>query len=140
MNYAIGQCLYHVTPSPPGIVVVSVVKKIVEETVAGAETKYIVSLRGTTVPLETLLESGEVYTTSSEVKNILIERITKSIDEMIGAAEIDKLKIVSATLDRVEQQSNVPLVEKMNALHEVPDIPSTITLPDGTIAKVRVKA
>jgi|SRR3990167_2732979 hypothetical protein len=87
MGYVVGQVLYVVPSKQVAIYPMQVIKEVIEKTLNGTETSYV--LRGgsdpkTTVKLEEI--QGEIFDSAETARMTLIDRATKQITRIVEQA------------------------------------------------------
>lgn len=134
MKYNIGQVLYVLLNKETKICPVQVVEEITKKTLDGESTTYIVRFgkKGDAVDLSAL--DGQVFESIDTLRSTLHERITRTVNA-----------VIDGTLKRAQEwyQHYEPVrasLEETPVLHsqfenDLED--AIITLPDGTMAKVR---
>ena len=132
MSYKIGQVLYVLLTRETKICPVQVVEEITKRTLAGETTTYIVKFgkKGETVSLSDL--DGQVFDSVEVLRTTLYERITRSVEN-----------IITNTVKKSQEWYHVDDViqvhrEVESSEVQQPDEDAMITLPDGTVAKIRM--
>jgi hypothetical protein len=132
MSYKIGQVLYVLLNRETKICPVQVVEEITKRTLGGETTTYIVKLgkKGETMSLSDL--DGQVFDSIEVLRMTLYERITRSVEN-----------IITNTVKKSQEWYHVDDVVQVH--HEVEsseaqqlEEDAMITLPDGTVAKIRM--
>lgn len=134
MKYNIGQVLYVLLNKETKICPVQVIEEITKKTLEGESTTYIVRFgkKGDAVDLSAL--DGQVFESIDTLRSTLHERITRTVNA-----------VINGTLRRAQEwyQQHEPLkvpnegVSVHNPQLEDDLDDAIVTLPDGTIAKVR---
>lgn len=142
MNYNIGQILFVVLNNKNQVYPMKVIEVITKRTLQGEDVKYVLQA-GTgskTVMLDQI--DGEFFDSSDKARTILVERATRQIHRLIDSA-IKKA-------DEWYKANNNPA---MQTIDDLPDLDtksthihpqqldndsSTVMLPDGTLAKVKL--
>ncbi len=143
MKYKIGQVLYILLNREMKICPVQVVEEITKRTIDGESTSYIVKTgkNKETVALSDI--GGQVFESMDTLRQTLIERITKSIDSIVAST----LQKADEWYPRhvIQQQEkpreeiyhdNVEVIEPLQESINIED--AIVTLPDGTVAKVKM--
>lgn len=132
MSYKIGQVLYVLLNRETKICPVQVVEEITKRTLTGETTTYIVKLgkKGETVSLSDL--DGQVFDSVEVLRTTLYERITRSVEN-----------IITNTVKKSQEWYRVDDVVQIHHEVESSEAQQTeedamITLPDGTVAKIRM--
>jgi hypothetical protein len=132
MSYKIGQVLYVLLNRETKICPVQVVEEITKRTLGGETTTYIVKLgkKGETMSLSDL--DGQVFDSIEVLRMTLYERITRSVEN-----------IITNTVKKSQEWYNVDDVIQVHREVESSEVlqseeDAMITLPDGTVAKIRM--
>lgn len=132
MSYKIGQVLYVLLNRETKICPVQVVEEITKRTLTGETTTYIVKFgkKGETVSLSDL--DGQVFDSVEVLRTTLYERITRSVEN-----------IITNTVKKSQEWYRVDDVVQIHHEVESSEAQQTeedamITLPDGTVAKIRM--
>ncbi len=143
MKYKIGQVLYILLNREMKICPVQVVEEITKRTINGESTSYIIKTgkNKETVALSDI--GGQVFESIDTLRQTLIERITKSIDSIVEstlqkADEWYPHHVIHQQEKQHEEiyHDNVEVIEPLQGSINVED--AIITLPDGTVAKVKM--
>lgn len=143
MKYVVGQVLYVVFKKDHKVVPVQVIEEITRKTLDGLKVDYTVrvgSSSDTTIELNNLLSEGEIFDTPDHAIEVLTSRAKSSIIKLVNSA-VEKAtawypisnKIESVSLDEDDQIVPLTTLEKNNNEERV-----TVTLPDGTVARVKL--
>ncbi len=166
-TYRVGQVIYVVMSKEMRVIPLQIIKEVIERTIDGDTTEYIVRGRdeASTMPVSQI--EGEVFETSDKARKALIERATTSVHRLVdkamenakawfaAAAEPDMPKARPAKKptkspvppptaidedDPVQQLRRELLQERDGG--DVPDesVGELMTLPDGTTARVKISA
>jgi hypothetical protein len=132
MSYKIGQVLYVLLNRETKICPVQVVEEITKRTLTGETTTYIVKFgkKGETVSLSDL--DGQVFDSVEVLRMTLYERITRSVEN-----------IITNTVKKSQEWYHVDDVIQVHREVESSEVQqrdedAMITLPDGTVAKIRM--
>ena len=131
MSYKIGQVLYVLLNRETKICPVQVVEEITKKTLAGETTTYIIKLgkKSETLSLSSL--DGQVFESIDTLKQTLLERITHSVENII----INTIK----TAQEWYPMDNITKTHyDVEVLEQSQKDDAIITLPDGTVAKIRM--
>jgi hypothetical protein len=157
-EYSIGQVLFILSQKYNKVIPVKVTQHIISKTADGESSKYIVSPyfnKNKSYNLEQL--AGTVMFSTKEVYDLMLTRASQAIEKIIGES-VENAKLLGYNenpelfINKVQaqekqlhvQKENVDIQEE-NVVNEitdekpVQDVPETITLPDGTVAKVNLK-
>ena len=132
MSYKIGQVLYVLLNRETKICPVQVVEEITKRTLGGETTTYIVKLgkKGETMSLSDL--DGQVFDSVEVLRTTLYERITRSVENIITNT-VKKSQEWYNVDDAIQVHREVEVSEAQQLEED-----AMITLPDGTIAKIRM--
>ena len=105
-----------------------ITEEILRRTISGTETVWMIQLAGSqkSVPLDP--EAAEYYVDISDLRKTLVDRTTQQVNAMVD-------KVVAAALEAFPQPDAVSDV--LLSPSQV-DQPTTIVMPDGTRAKVKM--
>ena len=133
MSYSIGQILYVLLNRETKICPVQVVEEITKRTLGGETTTYIVKFgkRGETVSLSDL--DGQVFESVEVLRKTLHDRITRSVENIVTNTVKKAEEWYQST---AEDASIVRRNESLEVQQQEED--AVITLPDGTVAKIRM--
>ena len=135
-QYSIGQVVYLLVKKD--IIPAAIVKEVVEKTVSGTVVEYV-ALLAAQVPKEVNLSSitkdgGEVFESPQSLNDALVQRATRAIAKYIEVAVSKSAQFVQKKTEleqHVTEQVPNDVIDNVN-------FPSTIVLPDGTLARVRM--
>lgn len=160
-EYHIGQILFILSQKYNKVIPVKITEHIISKTADGEKSKYIVSPyfnKNKSYNLEQL--AGTVLFSTKEVYDHMLGNAAAAIETIIGeSVENAKLlgyehnteqlleHVVEDSPEDTAEQQNIEdniLTETANTEQQteqtyVTDVPDTITLPDGTVAKVNIK-
>ena len=122
-SVSVGQVIYLIPKDAKGVIPALVVEEITRKTTIGSSTSLMIQLPTQTKPVKLDPEAVEIFQNLEDVKQVLIERATKRINEMIN--EIDEV----ASIFKGQSDDYEESVEQTPTTFEV-------TLPDGTKARV----
>lgn len=131
MRYHVGQIIYAVLHTKGQVYPMLIVEEITKKTLKGEEVNYVLQA-GSDASSTVLLSQveGEVFLTPNEAKTSLISRASTQIE-----------KLIMNSVKKAEEWYANPSVEK--TVHELPqsfqeeEDESTVTLPDGTVARLK---
>lgn len=144
MNYSIGQVLFAVLNKKNQVYPMQVVEIITKKTLQGEDVQYLLqggSDRSTTVLLDQV--DGELFDSAEVARKTLTSRATKQINKLIDLA-IAKSKEWYPSADSHEPQMLHDLPDFKHSVDMVTSEPvaieqsATVTLPDGTVAKIKM--
>jgi len=138
--YEIGQVLYVVLSKKNQVYPMQVVETITKKTLRGEEISYVLQAgpdKSSRVSLDQV--EGEVFETSEKVRRTLLQRASSQIGKLVDVAT----KKSSEWYGEPETQAQT--------IHELPDLITsenedktqaesyqTVTMPDGSVVKVRM--
>lgn len=156
-DYQVGQVLYVLPTSKSTVVPVQVVEEITKRTLLGSEISYMVRVGKDEETVDINNIDGEVYSSSDDVRQILIERSTTALNRIVNnateKAEVwygSSLTNDSNSSDSVDLKDaligskNKPRDGRGRFLSQVPpesdpiSNDTTVQLPDGSVAKVKM--
>ena len=139
MAYAVGQVLYVVSRRKNEIVPIQIVEELTSKTLTGEEKTYRVRV-GEDKGVATIDQiDGEIFESPQEVADVLTERAVASIKRLVNEA----LQRAQGWYPNHTQVRTVPApaasIVAPRAATSGADVESqTITLPDGTVARVKL--
>ena len=136
--YTIGQILYVVLTKKNQVYPMQVIEVITKKTLKGEDISYVLqagSDSSSTVMLDKI--DGEVFETAEKARVVLTKRATAQIDRLIDAA-------VKKSKEWYEKDRGAPVSPQ--TIDDLPDFDTqevkethtTVTLPDGTVAKLKM--
>jgi hypothetical protein len=140
--YSIGQVLFAIIAKKNQVYPMQVVEVITKKTLKGEEVKY--ALRAGSDPNSVVMldqVEGEVFESAERVRQVLVQRATNQINKMVEVASAKSVEWYSQTGSHQHEDLSDD-IEKVGSLDQPPleDNQMTVTLPDGTIAKIRMPA
>jgi hypothetical protein len=137
--YSIGQVLYVVLTKKNQVYPMQVVEVITKKTLKGEDVSYVLqagSDTSSTVMLDKI--DGEVFETAEKARTVLTKRATSQIDRLIDAA-------VKKSKEWYEKERGGSL-SSPQTIEDLPDFDTqesrdahaTVTLPDGSVAKLKM--
>jgi hypothetical protein len=134
MKYSVGQVIYAVLNKKAQIYPLLVVEEIIKKTIKGEATNYIVQTgaeASSTSNLEQI--EGEFFDNPAEAKKVLTQRATSQIERVVENAILKANEWYKNSHQTTDEE-----------IHELPPSKSTleqtITLPDGTVARIKLPA
>ena len=133
MNYSIGQILYVLLNRETKICPVQVVEEITKRTLGGETTTYIVKFgkKGETVSLSDL--DGQVFESVDVLRHTLHDRITRSVENIVTNTVKKAQEWYPQVAEEIINVRQPGVLEVQNQEED-----AMITLPDGTVAKIRM--
>lgn len=130
MKYKVGQIIYAILNKKGQVYPLMVVEEITKKTIKGEVTSYIVQV-GADSSNTSVLEQieGELFENPEEAKSVLAKRATSQIERVVDNA-------VKKATEWYHNSS-----QSDEEIHELPpsnEANQTITLPDGTVARIKL--
>ncbi len=123
--FKVGQIVYLIPTGERRVLPAQITEEILRRTVKGTETVWMIQIAGSpkSVPLDP--EAAEYFTDVVSLREAMLERTRKQVLSM---------------LDKVEAMAHETFQESSleETTSEIPSESATITLPDGTKARVRI--
>lgn len=135
--YQIGQVIFVVLAKKNHVYPMQVVEVITKKSLKGEEVKYVLqagSDKKSTVILDQL--QGEVFKSAEEARTTLVKRATSQISKLVTMA-VAKSKEWYGTIEN-EQVIPTLMEDHPSPQEDDEDEEPSVTLPDGTIAKVKL--
>lgn len=138
--HTIGQVLYVVLSKKNQVYPMQVVEVITKKTLAGEEVSYILQAgpeKSSRVELSSV--DGEIFETAERARKTLIERATSQINKLVEIASKKSSEWYGETR-RAEMQTiqDLPDFTVNHLSKEDSEDVKTVTMPDGTIVKVKL--
>jgi hypothetical protein len=123
--FKVGQIVYLIPTGERRVLPAQITEEILRRTVKGTETVWMIQIAGSpkNVPLDP--DAAEYFTDMASLRDAMLERTRMQV--------ISMLERVEATAQEIFQES---IPEEAPA--EVDSETATITMPDGTKARVRI--
>lgn len=124
--FKVGQIVYLIPSGERRVLPAQITEEILRRTVKGTETVWMIQIAGSSksVPLDP--DAAEYFTDSISLREAMLERTRKQVIAMLEKVEVTAREIFQ---EQVSEEEPTPEVEVGSA---------TVTLPDGTKARVRV--
>jgi len=122
-SVSVGQVIYLIPKDAKGVIPALVVEEITRKTTSGSSSSLMIRLPTQTKPVKLDPDAVEIFMNLEDVKQALIERATKRINEMIN--EIYEIASI------FQEQADI-LQEDVEQIQNTIEV----TLPDGTKARV----
>lgn len=137
--YKIGQVLYVVLSKKSQVYPMQVIEVITKKTLSGEEVRYVLqagSDQTTTVFLDQV--DGEVFDSSETARDVLVKRATKMVNKLVDSAVAKARQWYQ--VKEVEPQTIEDLPDFSAALSDDSreDDSTSVMLPDGTVAKIKM--
>ena len=112
------------------VVPAQITEEIFRRTIAGTETVWMIQIAGSqkSIPLEP--DAAEYFVDVNDLRRVLVERTTQQVNTMID-------KTITLANDIFKQHAPEVLAQEAQIQDDTPQS-ATVTLPDGTKAKVRI--
>lgn len=138
--HTIGQVLYVVLSKKNQVYPMQVVEVITKKTLTGEEVSYILQAgpeKSSRVELSSV--DGEIFETAERARKTLIERATSQINKLVDIASKKSAEWYGETR-RAEMQTiqDLPDFTVNQISKEDSEDVKTVTMPDGTIVKVKL--
>lgn len=137
MAYAVGQVLYVVSRRENKIVPVQVVEELTSRTLKGLETTYMVRLGDDKNVVTIDKIDGEIFESPNDLIDTLIKRASVSVQRIVAEA-IQRAQAWYPDHAQVKSITNVASMKRQGHQLDAIDNETIVTLPDGTIARVKV--
>ena len=138
--YKIGQVLYVVLTKKSQVYPMQVVEVITKKTLEGEVISYILqagSDRSSRVDLSTV--DGEIFETAEKARKTLVERATVQINKLVEAATRKSVEWYGDVTDNeVQTIRDLPELSVSQLSKETPEDVKTVTMPDGSLVKVKL--
>lgn len=126
----IGKILWVINGDAHTIVPVKIVEKITKETLQGEQIEFVIeTTSGKKLNLSNLKD--RYYETIDEARNFLLTAAQNLINEIVDKA------LNSSKKFQVEHDP-VQLADRLDTIDHA-EVPTAVELPDGTMARVRIK-
>ena len=130
----IGKILWVINGETRTIVPVRIVEKITKETIQGERIEFIIeTTTGKKINLSGLKDS--YYETIDEARNFLLTAAQNLINDIVSKAQSSAKKFQT---EQNTELDPVQLADRLDTM-ESAEAPTAIELPDGTMARVRIK-
>lgn len=135
MRYAVGQVIYVILNKKGQVYPMRIIEEITKKTLRGEEVNYVLQV-GKESSATMLLNDveGEVFETPEEARVTLIDRATKQIEKIVNLAVLKSKEWYQPSTDQPQQ--------RLQEIHELPpptyEKDNVITLPDGTVARLKL--
>ena len=132
LDYKVGQVLYALANKEMAVIPIRITERIVRETLSGEVVSYVAeTAEGKKIEDLTRL-SASFYPTPDEVKASMIDNATAVIQSIVDKAS-SKASLSLEMHDNKTESSDPPLKQENK-----PNESQSVTLPDGTVAKVNI--
>lgn len=146
MKYSIGQVLFIVLNKKSQVYPMRVIEVITKKTLRGEDVKFLLQ-GGTDASATVMLDAvdGEVFDSAESARRTLIDRATKQINKIVDIARTKAREWYGEETSDTESSS-------YETIHDLPDLSApvtatdveplyeTVTLPDGTVARLKIHA
>lgn len=135
--YSIGQVLYVVLSKKNQVYPMQVIETITKRTLQGEEISYVLQAgadKDSKVTLDKV--EGEVFETSEKARKTLVQRATAQINRLVDTA-VTKSSEWYNVVDQPQSIHDLPdLIPK--TVHQVDEETSTVSMPDGSVVRVKL--
>lgn len=123
--FKVGQIVYLIPTAERRVLPAQITEEILRRTVRGTETVWMIQIAGSpkSVPLDP--GAAEYFTDIETLREAMLERTRRQVMSMLDKVE--------STAREIFQESS-----PVDVIGETPVESATVTLPDGTKARVRV--
>jgi len=139
--YTIGQVLYVILSKKNQVYPMQVIEVITKKTLTGEQVSYLLQA-GPNVSSTVMLDKvdGEVFETAEKARSILTKRATSQIDKLVSAAVKKSSEWYSKSIEQQTPQTidDLPEFGDQEIDIDTPPADATVTLPDGTVAKIKL--
>jgi hypothetical protein len=135
MKYNIGQVLYVLLNKETKICPVQVVEEITKKSLDGESTIYVVRAGKKNETLNLSDMDGQVFDSIDVLRKTLHDRITRTVDSVINGTLKRAQEWYPHVQEVREYQNEAESISPIEPLQLQED--TIITLPDGTVAKMR---
>lgn len=138
MKYRIGQVLYVLLNREMKICPVQVVEEITKKSMGGESTSYIVKTGNNkdVVPLADI--GGQVFESIETLRKTLLEKVTKTIDGVISSTIRKSNEWYPNQVSNLDMNNEELVQPPMTVVDIGTEEDAVVTLPDGTIAKIKM--
>ena len=136
--YTIGQILFVVLSKKNQVYPMQVIEVITKKTLKGQEVSYL--LQAGSDPTSTILLDkieGEIFETSDKARSVLTKRASDQIDRLVDNAVKKSSEWYSKSVVVPQTIEGLPDFDRQDTAG---DEAATVTLPDGSVAKVKLPA
>ena len=123
--FKVGQIVYLIPTGERRVLPAQITEEILRRTVRGTETVWMIQIAGSakSVPLDP--DAAEYFTSVDALRDIMIERTKKQVIAML-----EKTEALAREVFQEQVEEELPVSSEDEA--------ATITMPDGTKARVRI--
>jgi len=142
-KYSVGQVLYIVSSQKVSVYPIQVVEEVIHKRLDGEDTTYIYKMPGDSNTFKLSDIDGEIFVTHNDARNTMLKRaenvISTLIEKAVNAGSVFKGHNIVSAAKVINEKNEVKKTNTHEELKESADR-SLVRLPDGTLAKVNVKA
>ena len=123
--FKVGQIVYLIPTGERRVLPAQITEEILRRTVKGTETVWMIQIAGSpkSVPLDP--DAAEYFTDMGSLRDTMLERTQKQVLAMLERVELMAREVFQDSV------SDPPVTEEISET-------TTITMPDGTKARVRI--
>ncbi|MDB4337481.1 hypothetical protein OAA09_00525 [bacterium] len=137
LDYKVGQVLYALSSKEMSVIPLRITERIVRETMTGEVVSYVATTTDGKVVNDLSKLTARFFTSSGDTKAAMVKNATDVIQSIVERAESkasEHFKSMPNTKDDSPEQSDKSQAKKI----KLDDAPQSVTLPDGTVAKVNL--
>ena len=134
MEYSVGQVLYALSNKEMAVIPLRIAEKILRQTLEGEVISYVAETASGKKVEDMSRLSATFYTSPDDVREALIENVTKVVQKIVDSASISASQTFGK--DVLQPGKEIKLTDKSSIPTPVGE--NTVTLPDGTVAKVKI--
>ena len=134
MEYDVGQVLYAVSHKEMKVIPLRVTERIVRQTLEGEIVTYVAQLPDGRILEDLSRLRGDVHTSLDEVRSQMIDSITGIVDKIVDSAK----ETAAASFGRSAMNDPEPREDTKDDDRNGVDDKTKITLPDGTVANIKI--
>jgi hypothetical protein len=133
VDYSVGQVLYALSNKEMAVIPLRVTERILRETLDGEVVSYVAKTAGGKQVEDLSKLSATFFTTADDVKVALVENVTRVVQQIVdNASQTASQAFGESESSRLKTNIDKPVQETLK------EDEKSITLPDGTVAKVKI--
>lgn len=137
-KYSVGQVVFVFLREKSALLPALVTEEIIRRTVSGNSVSYLVQV-GKEPPIEISTIKSEVFASAELARESLIARSIATVNKLVDGAVAKAATIYPAAMFESDPATEVTNDELMVEQSDVQDGAQVVEMPDGTMAKVRVR-
>jgi hypothetical protein len=130
----VGQVLYALSNKEMAVIPLRVTERILRETLDGEVVSYVAKTAGGKQVEDLSKLSATFFTTADDVKVALVENVTRVVQQIVDNAS----QTADQAFGEAAKSDNVKTNTTKASPRSLKEGENSITLPDGTIAKVKI--